>query len=317
MPTSTRRLRTGRLEARASLRSTPDAVKETCHGSHDQGLRIGHRRARNHRQDARRRRPHAREVAGAVRARRAALALLPSTLEEAERRIEILNERGEIKPAPAVARPGETTSADAAVTRPPTISAPGSTRGAPTWTRRSSATCRRRRACPPRRRRGDALQPDRRRQAAAADAGARGRRSGRRRATAPTPTMAARARAAGRLRARADSHLLADPRRPAGDGQRHAAPRPADAHVVFGEGMAILAGDGAADRSVRAAGARARATIPALAARKLRAIGSSPTPPGLRHGRRPGDRSRRGGAPDRAARCRRRCATCTRARPAR
>ena len=32
----------------------------------------------------------------------------------------------------------------------------------------------------------------------------------------------------GRLRDRADPHLLADPRRPAGDGRRRAAPRPAD-----------------------------------------------------------------------------------------
>ena len=44
----------------------------------------------------------AREVARALRARRAALALLPRRLEEAEKRIEILNERGELRPAGAI-----------------------------------------------------------------------------------------------------------------------------------------------------------------------------------------------------------------------
>ena len=54
---------------------------------------------------------------------------------------------------------------------------------------------------------------------------------------------AARGAAAGG-RDRADPHLLADPRRPAGDGRRRAAPGQPTCHVKFGEDVAILAGDG-------------------------------------------------------------------------
>ena len=51
-------------------------------------------------------------------------------------------------------------------------------------------------------------------------------------------------------RDRADPHLLADPRRPAGDGRRRAAPRAPTCHVKFGEDVAILAGDGALRRGL-------------------------------------------------------------------
>ena len=48
----------------------------------------------------------------------------------------------------------------------------------------------------------------------------------------------------GSGRDRAHPHLLADPRRPARDGRRRAAARTATSHVVYGEDVAILAGDG-------------------------------------------------------------------------
>ena len=66
---------------------------------------------------------------------------------------------------------------------------------------------------------GDALLAAGRRQAGAPGARPRHR---------PRPRRRARALPPGRLRDRADPHLLADPRRPAGDGRRRAAPRPAD-----------------------------------------------------------------------------------------
>ena len=82
---------------------------------------------------------------------------------------------------------------------------------------------------------GDALLAAGGRQADPAGAGAGDRaRSG----------MDPSRRAAARRRDRAHPHLLADPRRPAGDGRRRAAPRPADLPRRYGEDVAILAGDG-------------------------------------------------------------------------
>src|SRR3954469_17331114 len=63
-------------------------------------------------------------------------------LEEAERRVEILNERGEIRAAPA-SLAGEPDDRGRW-----TSFAGGWSRGAPTSTRRSSATCRGRRPVP-------------------------------------------------------------------------------------------------------------------------------------------------------------------------
>ena len=52
------------------------------------------------------------------------------------------------------------------------------------------------------------------------------------------------ARAAGRRRGRDGARLFAGPRRPAGDGRRRPAPRPADGAIAqFDEATAILAGD--------------------------------------------------------------------------
>ncbi len=66
-------------------------------------------------------------------------------LEEAERRIEILNERGELKPAPAVAGGRRARPLIRGRRRP---SRRSSTRRAPRSTRRSSAGCRSRRRAP-------------------------------------------------------------------------------------------------------------------------------------------------------------------------
>ena len=105
---------------------------------------------------------------------------------------------------------------------------------------------------------------------------------------------AARRWPAGRVRDRADPHLLAHSRRPAGDGRRHAAPRPADAHVVAGEGMAILAGDGLLTEAF-ALLAREPATTRRDRRRPQAARDRpwSPPRPARRHGRRPGHRPRR------------------------
>ena len=77
-----------------------------------------------------------------------------------------------------------------------------------------------------------------------------------------------RGAAAGR-RDRARPHLLADPRRPAGDGRRRPAPRPADLHVKYGEDVAILAGDGLFAEAMslvpRAPGGRPEHVLAALA----------------------------------------------------
>ena len=113
-----------------------------------------------------------------------------SKLEEAERRVEILNERGEVEAGAGGARRRRRRERQAAVTR-------RIGRSTRTWlearrqARRGGAgplrPCPGARRRPPRsrrRRRGDALQPARRRQAAAADARARRRRSRRRTARA-------------------------------------------------------------------------------------------------------------------------------------
>ena len=59
-------------------------------------------------------------------------------------------------------------------------------------------------------------------------------------------------RAARRGCDRADPHLLADPRRPAGDGRRRAAPRACRPRTSsYGENVAILAGDGLFAEAIR------------------------------------------------------------------
>ena len=66
----------------------------------------------NDRQEARGGRPAARNVARALRARRPAVALLPRAPRAAERRIELLNERGELTAAPRRAWPARRGSGD-------------------------------------------------------------------------------------------------------------------------------------------------------------------------------------------------------------
>ena len=99
-------------------------------------------------------------------------------LEEAERRIEILNERGELKPAPAVLAGDDAERGRGGGERTPTRSPRFSTRArARRSTHALDALSARAARLPAARRRGDALQRLRRRQAAAADPDARrGRR---------------------------------------------------------------------------------------------------------------------------------------------
>ena len=85
-------------------------------------------------------------------------------------------------------------------------------------------------------------------------------------------------------------------------------------HVVHGEGMAILAGDGLLTEAFALLAAEPR--DPSLAARQIRTIQTIAVAAGaLRHGRRPGDRSPRCRFDDASTSSR--CRTCTRARPAR
>ena len=218
------------------------------------------RRARIDRQEARGRRPAARAVAGALRARRAALALLPRAARgsraahrdpqrarRAEAGAAVADGRRIRRATERWPRGSDSLAAFLEQTR------------APRSTRRSSATCRRPPACP-------AIVSEAMRYSvfaggkrlrpmltlAAADAVARGigARDGVERGRR-------RSRAARRLRRRADPHLLADPRRPAGDGQRHAAPRPADAARRLRRRHRDPRRRRAAGRGVRAARARA------------------------------------------------------------
>ncbi len=148
----------------------------------------------------------ARAIAGAVRTRRQLSRFCHARLEDAERRIELLNERGDLRPAPAG------LSGDDPITD-------GS------WPQkrstRSSVESRRRvdealdrylpipPACPADRQRGHALQPVCRRQTSAADPDAR-----RRRRDFPRGRLdsgrGVRPRVARGVRHRAHSHLLAD-----------------------------------------------------------------------------------------------------------
>ena len=190
-------------------------------GSDHQGLRGRDRRARDDRQEARGGRPAARDVAAAVRARRPAVALLPRPA------------RGGRAPHrdPQRARP-----AQAGASRPrrrrrrrrrAADDRRDSGRRVPCEARaRRGRGGARRRCCP---RRPTARRRSPRRCATACTAGGKRLRPILCLASADAVGGDRAARDAGRLRDRADSHLLADPRRPAGDGQRHAAPRPADA----------------------------------------------------------------------------------------
>ncbi len=86
------------------------------------------------------------------------------------------------------------------------------------------------------------------------------------------PGRGARHGHAGRLRPRDDSHLLAHPRRPAGDGRRLAAPRPADAPCRRRRRHGDPGRRRPAGRGLRAAGARAGGADATLVDRKLRVL---------------------------------------------
>ena len=137
---------------------------------------------------------------------------------------------------------------------------------------------------------------------AAADAVARRADTATARGRRARPTLGA----ARRVRDRADSHLLAHPRRPAGDGQRHAAPRPADAARRLRRRHRDPRRRRPAGRGVRAARARAGDDDPAIVgAEAARRRGRRRGGGRGRHGRRTGDRSaggRPGAGPRRDAR---------------
>ena len=205
-------------------------------------------------------------------------------LEEAEKRIEILNERGDLRPAGAdllqrrevmpVASLAEYIGArrariDEALTRfLPTP--PEYPRGAV---------------------RGDAIQPRCRRQAASAHPDARGGRN--RRGHIGIGRGGDRAGAAGGLRRRAHPHLLAHPRRSSGDGRRFAATRAADQPRRARRGHGHPGRRRAADRGVRAARDRAARPGARRAERSARFRRLPIAAGALRHGRRAGDRSAR------------------------
>ena len=103
------------------------------------------------------------------------------------------------------------------------------------------------------------------------------------------------------------------------DELRRGRPTP---HVVHGEGMAILAGDGLQAEAFALLAREPQGHHPTLMARKLRVIGAGRrSGRRRRHGRRPGDRSRgreaRAATHAGAARCRRSAGDARCARPAR
>ena len=242
-------------------------------------------------------------------------------LEEAERRIEILNERGELKPAPAVARRRISTRLSRRSPWPPIRSPRFSNRRArPDRRGARTAVCRRR---PPARR----SSATRCATACSPAASACGRSS---RSPPPTRSAAARGtpRSASTLALPAacaieliHTYSLIHDDLPAMDNDTLRRGRPT-LHVVYGDGIAILAGDGlqteafallAREPAQRRSRRSSRASCASLRVdRRRRRRG--------RHGRRPGDRSagRRPGAgrtPSRSTPTA--CARCTRARPAR
>ena len=104
----------------------------------------------------------------------------------------------------------------------------------------------------------------------------------RRRCGAAQPAIA---RAARRVRDRDDPHLLADPRRSPGHGRRHACGAGGRrCTCCYGDGMAILAGDGLQAEAFTLLAREPADTEPATAARKLvsrRVIGEAAGPVGM------------------------------------
>ena len=238
-------------------------------------------------------------------------------LEAAERRIEILNERGEVQPAPASLGLDPRRRRIAVSALPPLDAWLSARRddveaaldrflASPTERRRAVTAAMRYSLLAG----GKRLRP----MLALAASEACGTQLG------LDAERGARAGAAGRLRDRVDPHLLADPRRPAVDGQRQLRRGRPTSHIVHGEALAILAGDAllteaftllAREQAVEGVDRRA------LVERQLRAVRHPGRSRGRhRHGRRPGARSP-GRGTGRAAFDGTSLAPCTRARRAR
>ena len=244
-------------------------------------------------------------------------------LEEAERRIEILNERGELKPAPAVARPSDDI-ASVARRRPSRAFLEHVARAR----RRSART----RICP---RRPPARRSSARRCATACSPAASGCGRCSTLAAADAVAQSTSAAADGDWRSSLAQTLalpaacaielihtysLIHDDLPAMDNDTLRRGRPT-LHVVYGDGIAILAGDGLQAEAFALLAREPVDDDPAIAARKLRvAAVIARGRRRERHGRRTGDRpaGRRPGARPRARRSTPTdCARCTRARPAR
>ena len=224
-------------------------------------------------------------------------------LEDAERRIEILTERGDVRPAPAALTPEDDLAVSASGIGTP--AAP-----LPTWleARRAlvddalAAISARAAGVPAGARHGGALQRARRRQAPASDAHARRRRSREPRRRRWPQRVALPAACAVEL---IHTYSLIHDDLPAMDDDSLRRGRPTS-HVVFGEGMAILAGDGLLTEAFALLAREPASAIPTSCGASCDTIGIIATRGRrARHGRRPGDRSARG-APARAPRRRRR-----------
>ena len=225
-----------------------------------------------------------------------------SKLEEAERRLEILNERGELRPAPRRDGPDAVRrERQVPVTAPSPLAGLARPNGASSWSealdRYPAAPANGRPAIIAEAMRYSLFAGGKRLRPmlvlAAAEAAADTRRPRSRRRCGPG--------AARGLRHRADSHLLAGARRSSGHGQRHAAARPADRARRVRRRHGNPVRRCAADRGVRAAGARAairrrsrRLPRPSSPGASWRRIQDDRRGRGRAwHGRRPGPRSRR------------------------
>ena len=209
-------------------------------------------------------------------------------LEEAERRIEILNERGELKAAPDSLMTDEPGALTVARSVPRGVPRTGPDRGrrcAERWLPRPPDS-------PADHRRGDALQRLRRRQAPAAGADARRRRC---RGAPCGPARGGRAaapvwRESGSLALAAacaieliHTYSLIHDDLPAMDNDTLRRGRPT-LHVVYGEGIAILAGDGLHAAAFALLAREPAAHDPAIVARKLRVlavVGDAAGPDGM------------------------------------
>ena len=151
--------------------------------------------------------------------------------------------------------------------------------------------------CPSALARGDALQPRRRRQAAASDSDAGGRRDGRRCAVSRPSAIAAALPAACAIELIHTYSLIHDDL-PAMDDDSLRRGRPTN-HIVHGEGMAILAGDGLLTEAFALLSSRAARSGAGGAkdSRRSRSSPRRPAPAAWSAGRRSISRGRTGARP--------------------